>query len=242
MIMAVHVRHSHRERAVFAVRHPRMLSRKLRSRDMTAISPAEIAPYLPACPVILEAGACDGTDTARFAAQWPGAVIHAFEPVPSLYAEAARRTAGLPGVRLHPLALSDRCGWAVMHAADPGRGANRGTSSLLAHAQPPPGVADVRVETVTIADWAAAQGVRRIDLMWLDMEGGELAALRAAGPVLATAAAVCMEVSREERHAGAPLYGEVAAWMRDQGFRAAIDRVSLWFGNMLFTRVTGRSR
>ena len=76
----------------------------------------------------------------------------------------------------------------------------------------------------------------RIDFMWLDMEGMELSVLKAAGPVLSTVKAVCMEVSREERHVGTPLYGEVVDWMAYQGFRAAIDRVTLWFGNMLFVR------
>ncbi|MEP7025808.1 MAG: FkbM family methyltransferase [Actinomycetota bacterium] len=234
---ADHVRHSHGQRAMFALRRPNMLWRKIRGKDMIEISVGEIAPYLPPDPVILEAGACDGTDTVRFAQRWPGGVIHAFEPVPELYAEAQLGTAHLPGVRLHPLALSSRTDPAIMHVVDPGPGGNRGTSSLLladsadeAHAR------DIEVKAVTIADWAHAEGVNRIDFMWLDMEGMELAALKAAGPVFATVKAVCMEVSREERYSGIPSYGEVVAWMSGQGFRVAIDRVTLWFGNILFVR------
>jgi 2-O-methyltransferase len=237
-----HVRHSHRERAVFALQRPDMLWRKIRGRDMIEIGVAEIAHYLPADPVILEAGACDGTDTARFARRWPGAVIHAFEPVPGLCAEARLRTANFPGVHLYELALSGSTGPSVMHVVDYGPGSNRGTSSLLAHFQTSPDLADtapardIEVRAVTIADWAEATGVDRIDFMWLDMEGMELSALKAAGPVFATVTAVCMEVAREEIHMGAALHGEVVGWMKDQGFRAAIDRVTLWFGNMLFVR------
>jgi 2-O-methyltransferase len=237
-----HVRHSHRERAIFALRRPDMLWRKIRGRDMIEIGVGEITRYLPPDPVILEAGACDGTDTARFARHWPGGVIHAFEPVPELYAEAKLRTAHLPGVRLYPLALSGRPGSAVLHVVDPGPRSNRGTSSLLVHLQASPDLLDpayardIEVQAVTVADWAQAEGVDRIDFMWLDMEGMELAVLKAAGPVFATVKAVCMEVAREENHVGTPLYGEVVAWMKDQGFRAAIDRVTLWFGNILFVR------
>ena len=240
--MPAHVRHSHRERAIFALRRPDMLWRKVRGRDMIEIGVGEIAPYLPPDPVILEAGACDGTDTATFALRWPGAAIHAFEPVPELYTEAQLRTAHLPGVRLYPLALSDRLGPAVMHAVDPGPGWNRGTSSLLGPTQTSPdgsGVEcgrEIEVQTVTIADWAQAEGVDRIDFMWLDMEGMELPAIKAAGPVLATVRAVCMEVSREENRVDTPLYEEIVAWMKDQGFQVAIDRVTLWFGNILFVR------
>lgn len=240
--MPAYVRHSHREQAMFALRRPDMLWRRIRSRDMIEISADEIAPYLPPDPVILEAGACDGTDTVQFAQRWPGGVIHAFEPVPQLHAEAKLRTAHLPGVRLYPLALSSRPGPAVLHVVDPGPGLNRGTSSLLLNLQTPSDgldlvdARDIEVQAVTIADWAQTEGVDQIDFMWLDMEGMELSALKAAGPVFATVKAVCMEVSREEDRVGTPLYGEVVTWMRDQGFRAAIDRVTLWFGNILFVR------
>lgn len=239
--MHTHVRHSHRERAAFALRRPDMAWRLLRGRDLIEISLDEIAPYLPPDLVILEAGACDGTDTGRMARYWPHAVIHSFEPVPALYAEAARCTTGLPGVRLYPLALSGEVGPVVIHVTDPGPGGNRGTSSLLASAVAG-GAQDSVVQAVTMADWAQAEAVTRIDFMWLDMEGMELAALKAAGPVLSTVRAVCMEVSREQRHDGAPLYGEVVTWMAGQGFRVAIDRVTLWFGNMLFVRRLGAPR
>jgi len=232
-----HERHSHRERAIFALRRPDMLWRKIRGRNMIEIGVDEIAPYLPPDPVVLEAGACDGTDTARFAQRWPDGIVHAFEPVPQLYAEAKLRTARLPGVRLYPLALSGSAGPAVLHVAGSGHGSTRGSSSLLVNLQVDlAGAPEIEVQAVTIADWAQAEGVDRIDFMWLDMEGMELSALKAAGPVFATVKAVCMEVTREERHIGTPLYGEVVAWMKDQGFRAAIDRVTLWFGNILFVR------
>lgn len=236
--MAVHVGHSYRERAAFALRHPGMAWRWLLRRDLIAITPGEIMPYLPDSPVILEAGACEGIDTARFAQQWPHAVIHAFEPVPQLYAEARRRTADLPGVRLYPLALAGQPGRVPMHVTDQGPGSNRGTSSLLTlpGALPDEVTREVEVQAVTIADWAEAHRVDRIDFMWLDMEGMELAALKAAGPMLDTVKAVCMEVSRDRHYVGAPLYEEIITWMRDQGFRVAIDRVTLWFGNILFIR------
>jgi 2-O-methyltransferase len=211
-----------------------MTWRWLRHRDLIDISPAEVAPYLPAEPVILEAGACDGEDTARMGRQWPGAVIHAFEPVPALYEEAARRTVSLPGVRLRQLALAGTAGPVTMHVLDPGPGRNRGTSSLLPSAAR--GTRDITVEAVTIAGWAQAEGIDRIDFMWLDMEGAELAALKAAGPVLDTVRAVSMEVSRDQGRPGVPLYPEVVSWMENQGFRVAVDRVTLWFGNLVFVR------
>lgn len=145
-------------------------------------------------------------------------------------------------MRLHQLALSGDPGPVTMHVLDL-PGVSRGASSLLTR---PPGLPaptrDIEVSAVTIAGWAEAEGVQRIDLMWLDMEGMELAALKAAGPVLGTVRAVCMEVSREQSRPGAPCYPEVVSWMRAQGFQPVIDRVSLWFGNILFARPGARTR
>jgi hypothetical protein len=45
-----------------------------------------------------------------------------------------------------------------------------------------------------------------------------------------------MEVGREDFYVGAAPYHEIISWMKDNGFRVAIDRVTLWFGNILFVR------
>lgn len=232
-------RHSLRERASFALRRPDLLSRRIRSKGpgkAGEIHIDEVAPYLTGSPVILEAGACDGRDTVKLAQRWPGATIYTFEPVPGLFAEVERRTSHLAQVRRYPMALSDRTGSATFHVVGDANDEDsiRGLSSLL---QRPFASQPIAVQTITIADWAHGQGVDRIDFMWLDMEGMELPALKAAGPVLATTRAICMEVTREESYvSGCALYEEIVSWMNGQGFRIAIDRVMLWYGNILFVR------
>lgn len=232
-------RHSLWERASFALSRPDLLSRRIRGKDFN-INLDEVAPYLTSSPVILEAGACDGADTVKFAQRWPSARIHTFEPVPELFAQVERRTSHLAQVRCYPMALSDHTGSATFQVVgDPDdESSNRGMSSLLTQTDNPQiSSKPIAVKTITIADWAHAEGVDRIDFMWLDMEGMELPTLKAAGPALATTRAICMEVTREDRRAvGCALYEEVVSWMNGQGFRPAIDRVMLWFGNILFVR------
>jgi FkbM family methyltransferase len=235
------------ERASFAVRRPDILWRKIRRQDFITIQLSEISPYLDDAPVILEAGACNGDDTVSFARHWPAARIHAFEPVPDLMTEVERRTSHLPQVRRYPLALADRTGTAVFHVSrdrDDGTQTrrNRGSSSLLVPAGPVLANSQmvfdraITVQTTTIPDWARAENVGRVDFMWLDLQGMELATLRAAGPLLAATTALCLEVLRKEFYLNCPTYDEVMPWMRDQGFTPVIDRVGLWFGNVLFVR------
>jgi FkbM family methyltransferase len=220
-----------------------MLLRKLRGKEIIEIGLDEIAPFLGDAPVILEAGALNGSDTVSMAEQWPASTIYAFEPVPAAYEEVRRRTAHLPQVNTYQLALSDSSGSAGLHVSTNAEGGYRPDSSSLlsptGHLREFPDVTfteTLTVETLTLSDWANREAVERIDFMWLDMQGMELSMLQASPQVLAQTTAVLMEVMRQHLYEGNPLYDEVLAWMGSQGFRAAIDRMPLRYGNVLFVR------
>jgi FkbM family methyltransferase len=44
----------------------------------------------------------------------------------------------------------------------------------------------INVPVVTLGDWAYSQGTVRVDFLWLDLQGGELAALQGASRILPT--------------------------------------------------------
>jgi 2-O-methyltransferase len=229
------------KRLSLAISRPNLLLRKIRGQELIEIDLHEIEPYLGDSPVILEAGACNGEDTVKFAERWPQATIHAFEPVPELFRVVERRTSHFSRVYRYPLALSDRTGSATMYISDKD-GGHRDSSSLMTpaeHLVDYPRIKftqSITVQTTTINDWAAREGIDRVDFMWLDMQGMELRSLKAAGSILPTTAAICMEVACKEMYRGCPLYDEVISWMRGRGFIPAIDRVVLSFGNILFVR------
>jgi FkbM family methyltransferase len=203
------------------------------------ISLDEIAPYLGEHPVIVEAGASNGSDTVRFAERWPNAEIHAFEPVPSSFALVEENTRHLSQVRRYSLALADKTESRTMFVSADAVGSH-GSSSLLTatgHLDEFPQVTfreQIDVQAVTLRDWVQTCGIERIDLLWLDLQGMELPVLQASPDVLARTRAVSIEVSRHELYAGSALYPEVIVWMKSQGFEAVIDRVLVAFGNMLF--------
>jgi FkbM family methyltransferase len=226
---------------LFAATRPGLVLRRLRGLEVIDISLDEIAAHLGPAPVVVEAGAADGTDTERIARHWPQGTVHAFEPVPSSYQKLVERTRDLPNVVTHHLALSDAVGTATMHVSSNAAGV-ADSSSLLTptgHVEAFPDVAfdsSVEVPATTLDQWAADAGVRAVDFLWLDLQGMELRVLAASPRLLATARAVCLEVLRVELYDGNPLYDEVLSFMRDHGFDVAIDRVNRTFGNVLFVR------
>jgi FkbM family methyltransferase len=203
------------------------------------LTPRDLLDHLPANPVILEAGAHHGEDTVALAvnASW----VYAFEPVPELHEVTERVTAPCRNVTLERLALggAEAMGW--MHISN---GVNDASSSLLApreHDTYYPHISfkpqPIPVVVTTIEAWTRAHHVDRIDGMWLDLQGMELAALQAAGSILQTTTAIMLEISMVELYDGCPLWPTVRSWLAEQGFTVQIeDLYSKHAGDALVVR------
>ncbi len=104
--------------------------------------------------------------------------IHAFEPAPACVAKLRTAFAGEPTFRLTPSALSDRAGEALLYDGQSGSS----LASLVPRAEHSgeKGAA-VSVPLLRLDDYLAQQGVARVDLLKLDVEGHEVAALGGLG-------------------------------------------------------------
>lgn len=207
-----------------------------------------IASYLPKNPNILEAGAYDGAHSELLSQLWPRGMIYTFEPVPDLFKKLCKRTKKRNNVFPYPFALSDKNGVATFYrsveTADVQKTSQ--SSSLLEpkeHLKYAPYVLfpnTIDVFTTTIDDWADAYGVDHIDFMWLDMQGGELQALKAAPKILKTVKVISTEVEFVEAYAGQPLFSEIKEWLESQGFTMIATTTNLtdpnWFADALFVR------
>jgi len=195
---------------------------------------------LPPAPVIVEAGAHGGGDTVRLARTWPRGHVHAFEPVPALFQRMSARVRNRRNVSCYPLALSDSVGTAEIYVSS---GASDASSSLLrptGHLAEHPQIdfkQVVKVLVTTLDAWAHEQAIGTVDFLWLDLQGGELAALRGASTLLSAVRVVYSEVSLKPMYQGGPLYPEFREWMAAQGF--AVVREKLPYpdmGNVVFAR------
>lgn len=215
------------------------LLKYLRSLRARGIIPKEyIAQFLPSNPVILEAGADTGSDTLEMLAAWPGATVHAFEPVPKSFLALTEATMNCPTVHCYNLGLGSKTGTEIMYVSN-----TLSSSSLLKpaeHLQQHPHISfknNLSVQVVTIDVWARAHNISRIDCLWLDLQGMELQVLKAAIRILPTVKVIYTEVSLIETYEGVALYPELKAFLMEQGFVVKQEQLP-WpdMGNVLFVR------
>lgn len=197
--------------------------------------------YLPNNPVILEAGAFDGTDTLAMINIWPNATIYAFEPDKDSYKLCYERVQTKKNVQTFNLALGDKNGEANFFKSG---GSSAGESSSLLmpkdHLKFHPSIrfdhTDI-VNVVTLDDWANNNKVEKIDFLWLDMQGFELKALQHGENILKTVNVILTEVSLVETYYEVPLYAEYKEWLQSRGFK--VIKEALFYkdmGNVLFGR------
>lgn len=231
-------------RVAIAARVRRVLGsarRRIKPTPRPGIRKRDAIPFLPPDPVIVEAGAHVGLDTVELSRLWPAGVIHAFEPIPHIYRSLETRTQELSNVKCHQLALGAINGSAPMWVSE---SATEESSSLLdpkKHLDVWPDVrfrTQLEVPVMTLDDWAQHEGIPRVDFLWLDMQGMELAMLQRSTRLLPMVKAMILEVFLEELYAGAPLWPDVRAWLNDRDFNVVKEQLGASCGDVLVARGT----
>ena len=187
-----------------------------------------LSKYIPKNPTILEAGAHSGSDTIRMHYAFPLATIHSFEPEPHAYNKLLKKTYGYNNIRTYNIALGERDEIKKLHTS---KDLLDASSSLLFQTAiskkiHPELILDqsLTVQVRTINSWVKDNNIKQIDFMWLDMQGNELSALKAAKNILNTVKCIYTEVLISPIYEGAPLYDEFKAWMEKEGFVATIEK------------------
>jgi FkbM family methyltransferase len=131
-----------------------------------------ICDHLPDDGCFIDGGAHVGLVTAQVAVRRPRAKVYAFEPHPRRYEALAQNIA---------LNRLERC-----TAVQKGLSESAGTLMFdpLTHSVEQGGDRSVPVEVVTLDEFLQAEGIERVDVVKLDIEGHELAALNGASQAL----------------------------------------------------------
>jgi len=170
---------------------------------------------------VVEVGARDCRETLGLAGLFPQARIYAFECNPDALPTCRAAVAGHERIRLVEKAASDRAGRLAFYPVDPS--VNIGASSLYRasgkYALEEYPQREVEVEAVTLDTFLETEAIPRVDLLWMDIQGAELAALKGLGERIADVALIHAEVEFEEIYRGQPLFSEVRDWLEAKGFR-----------------------
>ncbi len=185
---------------------------------------------VPNPSTILDVGAHHGHSTMEYLDDFPSACVFAFEPDEANNRQAAEllRPYG-DRVRLSRLGIAEHVGKASLHI-----NSHDGTHSLLpigdmsywhGHASE---IEQVDIETTTLDSLAAKERWDRIDILKMDIQGAELAALKGGAGLLAAGAIdlLCLEVEFEHLYEGQPLFWDIATYLNSFGYR--LYRVYDW--------------
>ena len=173
--------------------------------------------------VILDVGANVGNTVERYYFEYSRARVHAFEPDPVTHETLARRFAEHPRVSTYCLAVADAPITQRFYVNK-----DKSTSSLL----PRPaagrryfnrqGVLDeaIEVQTITLDGFCADNNLDHVDILKLDIQGGEVKALLGAQDLLSMQKVdvIYTEVQFISLYEGAPLFHELCEVLKGFGY------------------------
>jgi FkbM family methyltransferase len=153
-------------------------------------------PFVDDVRIVFDVGANCGAASVHFARWHRAAHVHAFEPGREARSYLERNVASLPNVSVHPFGLHSTDREARLHHAD----GDLGKASVirrtvnLDESEP--------VELRAGGAWAAEQGIRRIDILKVDVEGCEVEVLEGLAGLLPAVKLLFVEYdSRQARKA-----------------------------------------
>jgi len=188
---------------------------------------------------IIEVGARDCSETLAFTQEYPHAHIYTFECNPQTLPACHAAVDGHPRVTLIPKAIAETRGTYSFFQFN-GDHSNPGASSLLKFSDKyanysPEDQIEVQVPATTLKDIVAEHGITSIDALWLDVQGGELAAIRSLGDHIYDVRLVYTEVEFSEMYADQPLFWHVWRYLRRRGFLLhSFPSKSGYFGDAIF--------
>lgn len=196
--------------------------------------------------VVFDVGANVGDTVQRYRALFPEATIYAFEPFADVHAQLAARFAADARVRPQRAAVTDASGVRTLHVNE-----SHPTNSLLplnrqgthaAMASPHQLERSIEVPAITLDAFCAREGIATIDLLKMDIQGGEGMALAGAAALLSRRAIrlLYLEVLFARLYEGQAYFCDLTRILERHGYHAGglynlvIDEQGLHWGDAIF--------
>lgn len=95
---------------------------------------------------------------------------------------------------------------------------------------------EIEVDAITLNNWAKSCGIKKIDILWMDLQGAELKALKGMKSLIKNVKFIFTEMEFKEQYVGQPLFEEVNHYLIEQGFylHKVMYIRNEFFGNLLY--------
>ncbi len=170
---------------------------------------------------IVDGGAYRGDFSKSILSLFPNATVYAFEPHPASWHSLSRTASRHPRIKALRMALGPSSGRSALHMNASPLSSSLSPSSaegLKYFEEPnqPMGVETVAV--TTLAEFVATEGLPRIDLLKLDLQGYELEALRGMGSLIESVKLIYAEVNFLRAYQICCLFDEIDRYLQEHGF------------------------
>lgn len=179
---------------------------------------------------IVEIGARDCKETLAFNSLLPGSEIFTFECNPETLPQCRNAIAGKGNITLIEKAVTDNEGEISFYQINnektitdhPG-GGNPGASSIFEANEEYPlekySQNKITVSSITLKKFSEEYNVKSVDLLWMDIQGAELLALKGARDFLGKIALINLETEFFSIYKNQPLFPDLKKFLNENGFR-----------------------
>lgn len=171
---------------------------------------------------VVEVGANDCVETVGFAETLPKARVFTFECNPDTLPLCRERVAPYKNITLIETAIGNQDGVVDFYkTAKTGDDWNTGASSLFPINDRLVDLAQEKttVPMTTLKKALSPHTVPSIDILWMDLQGSELNALKGMGDLLPNTMLIFTEVEHVPLYEGQPLFGDIRKYLEERGFR-----------------------
>ncbi|WP_198146755.1 FkbM family methyltransferase [Methanosarcina vacuolata] len=195
--------------------------------------------------VLVEVGARDCRETLSFYKLLPNANIYTFECNPQTLPDCRAAVKNKPRINLIEKAVSNVTGIIKFYPINPSKtittwaNGNPGASSIFKASGKYPVEKyiqdEIEVESIRLEDFIKENSIDTIDLMWMDIQGAELLALKGLGDRIQQLKLVYLEIEFFEIYKDQPLYDDLRAFLNKKGFLlVGFTNIGKYSGDAIF--------
>jgi len=185
-----------------------------------------------AVETVYDIGAGSSEETVEMRERFPNAQVYAFECNPVCILNCTRNIINLDRITLLPICVNNYTGLVTFHPINQEKtltthedGNPRASSLFMANGTYPHEtyVQDsLKIPCMTIGDMIMLFDLPKPEIVWMDLQGAELAALQGIGD-LSSIKVIHTEVTNKEMYTGQAMYKEVKKYLEDNNFVCFLD-------------------